>query len=168
VTVSRRAIGVVGITVAWAVALAPAVTPSDGALLAPGADSRGTSALRSTAARGVTSPPRPHGLKLFINGRRYATTPLSGSDNYVDIAPGSLKVVARWLTDARGTGYHVVISTTEPVVRTYASCSTGTSCRVTKPVRIRPNQEMSWEVRIVKTRGNRLVAGFKVCLDGRS
>jgi hypothetical protein len=68
----------------------------------------------------------------------------------------------------RGTGYRVVISTSEPAVRTYASCSTGTSCRVTKTVRIRPGQEMSWQIKVVWTRGNRLAAGVKVCLDART
>jgi hypothetical protein len=103
---------------------------------------------------------------VFINGKRYATSPLGGSDTYVNIRAGRLRVLARWQTDASGTGYHVQIKTAEPTVRTYRRCFTGTSCRVTQTVRIRPNQEMSWEVRIIKTRTKRLVACYKVCLDG--
>ena len=109
---------------------------------------------------------RPHALKVLINGKRWALTPLNGSDTYANIRAARLRVEARWLTDARGTGYYVAISTTEPLKRVYARCFAGTSCLVANKLRIRANQEMSVVVRILKTRSNKLVAGFKVCLNG--
>jgi len=131
-------------------ALAPAVAPSQGEPLARGAL-------------------RPHNLKLLINGKRLAITPLtSNTDNYVGTPAGKLKVQARWTTDARGTGYYVVISTTEPLLKEWARCSTGTSCLVNKRVPLLVSQEMSWSVTIRKARGNALVSGFKVCLAGRA
>ena len=83
------------------------------------------------------------------------------------IANGKVNVVARWRTNARGTGYRVVVATTEPVEQTYAACSAGRSCRVSKAT-ISPGLEMTWKVTIVKTRGNRVVGGLLVCLVGRS
>jgi hypothetical protein len=112
---------------------------------------------------------RPHNLKLLFNGKRLAMTSLTSStDNYVSVPDRRLRVEARWTTDARGTGYRVVISTTEPQLRQYASCSTGTSCIVSKRVALLAGQEMSWSVTILKIRGNNLVGGFKVCLIGRA
>ena len=70
------------------------------------------------------APPRPHALKLLINGERYKTTPLvGGADEYVAVPAGKLRVEAKWATDARGTGYQVVIAVGD---RVYATCSAGT------------------------------------------
>jgi hypothetical protein len=105
----------------------------------------------------------------LFNGKRLPITPLmGGTDNYVNIRTGRLRVEARWTTNARGTGYRVQISTTEPQARDYASCSTGTSCLVGIRVPIVVGQEMSWSVKILKTRTNKVVAGFKVCLVGHA
>jgi hypothetical protein len=92
----------------------------------------------------------------------------NGEDTYLPIRSGKLDVEARWTKDARRSGYSVVVSTTEPVTRDYAICSTGTSCVVRKRVAILPNQEMSWTVKVVTTKGKRLVMGVRVCLAGGS
>jgi hypothetical protein len=143
-------VGLLVLAAASFVAFAPAVTPVRGEPFGVGVD-------------------RPHDLKLLINGKRLAITPLKATtDNYVPIRAGRLRVEARWTTNARGTGYRVQISTTEPQARDYASCSTGTSCLVGIRVPILVGQEMSWSVKILKTRTNGLAAGFKVCLVGRA
>jgi len=129
---------------------------------------RGKSASRSAPVRSVWArPAQPHALKLLFNGQNLPTTPLDGSaDNYDDLTAGSLRVEARWTGDARGSGYYVLISTTEPVARDYVRCSTGTSCLVPGKVQLLANQEMSWSVKLLTVRGNKVVAGFKVCLAG--
>jgi hypothetical protein len=151
----RWGIGLLVLTGASVTALAAAATSSGGDPLA--------------ARHPAATPPRPHALQVFINGKRQKTSRLvGGADNYVPIAARTLHVVARWRTNARGTGYHVRISTSEPRVRTYALCFRGTSCRVAKAVPIGAEDEMSWEVRVVRTRGKLVVAGVKVCLVGSS
>jgi hypothetical protein len=148
--VGRQTVGLVALTGASLVVLALSVTPIRGEPLAPRVD-------------------RPHDLKLLVNGKRLPITPLmGGTDKYTEIPAGRLRVEARWTTNARGTGYRVQISTTEPQARDYASCSTGTSCLVAIRVPILVGQEMSWSVKILKTRTNKLVAGFKVCVYGRA
>jgi hypothetical protein len=109
---------------------------------------------------------RPHALKLLINGKNWPLNTLNGSDDYLPIRAGRLRVQARWRTDARGTGYYVLISSTEPVNRNYARCFTGTSCLVPRRVPISVNQEMTLTVKVLTTNRNRLVAGFKACLIG--
>jgi hypothetical protein len=79
---------------------------------------------------------------------------------------GKLDVEAQWTKDARQSGYSVVVSTTEPDARDDAIGSTGTSCVVRKRVAIAPNEEMSWTVKVVTTKGKRLVMGVRVCLAG--
>jgi hypothetical protein len=148
VVLGRQAVGLLALATASFAALALTVTPIRGAPLGLGVE-------------------RPHNLKLLINGKRLPITRLTDTtDNYADIRAGRLRVEARWATNARGTGYHVQISTTEPQARDYARCSTGTSCLVGSRVPILVGQEMSWSVKILKTRTNKLVAGFKVCLLG--
>jgi hypothetical protein len=110
------------------------------------------------------APPRPHALKLLVNGKNPPTTPLDG-DDYNDIPAGKLQVEARWTTDARDTGYYLTISIGD---RVYARCSTGTSCLVPAKVAILVDQEISWTVKLLTTRGDKVVTGFKVCLDGRA
>ncbi len=111
---------------------------------------------------------RPHALKLLINGKTWPITQFNGLDRYTPIPAGRLRVEARWTTDARGTGYYVVISTTEPVKRNFRTCFAGTSCLVRQSVSILPGQEMSWTVKIMTVKGQRLVGGFMVCLDGKT
>ena len=110
-----------------------------------------------------------HNIKVLINGKRFAIAALvGGADNYLPINAGRLRVEARWQGNARGSGYYVVISTTEPQRRDYKTCSAGTSCLVSQKAQILAGQEMTWTVRIIKTQGKRLAAGFKVCLVGRA
>jgi hypothetical protein len=110
------------------------------------------------------APPAPRGLKLLINGKRLPTTPLEGgTDDYLKIPAGKVQVEAKWTTEARGTGYYVLISAGN---RDYARCSTGTSCRVPAKAPLLDGQEVSWVAKILTTRGDKLVTGFKVCLEG--
>jgi hypothetical protein len=111
-----------------------------------------------------TAPPRPQALKLLVNGKSRPTTPLDGED-YSDIAAGKMQVEARWATDARDTGYYMTISIGD---RVHARCSTGTSCPVPAKLRLRVHQEVSWTVKMLTTRGDKVVTGFKVCLTGRA
>jgi hypothetical protein len=114
------------------------------------------------------APPRPHALILLINGKRLPITPLTGgTDKYAEITEGPLRVQAKWTTDARNTGYYILVSTTEPQARDYLRCLAGTSCVVPQKVSVLRNQEMSWSVKILTTRGNKLVSGFKVCVEGQ-
>ena len=109
---------------------------------------------------------KPQALKLLINGKQLRITQFNGADYYNPIKASTLHVTARWKGSLSGTGYKVVISTTEPSVRTWRTCSTGTSCPVNKSVPILKGQEFSWTVRILKKKGRVLtiVGGFMVCL----
>lgn len=124
------------------------------------------SVARSAPVRAVwEAPPRPRAVKLLINGKRLPITPLeSTADDYIDIPAGKLRVEAVWTTDARGTGYQVAISNSQPPVD--ERCSSGTSCLVPAKVPILIGQEMTWVVKILTTRGQKLVTGFRVCLAG--
>jgi hypothetical protein len=110
---------------------------------------------------------KPHALKLLINGKQLRITPFNGPDYYDPIKTSTLRVAARWTGSLTGTGYKVVISTTEPSTRTWRTCSTGTSCSVSKAVPILKGQEFSWTVRILKKKGRvtTIVGCFMVCLD---
>jgi hypothetical protein len=110
----------------------------------------------------------PHGLQLLINGKQLPKTPFSGPDRYTPIKASKLQVVARWKGDLRGTGYKVVIRTTEPDKRTYRTCSTGTSCPLRQRVPILKGEEMSWTVTIEQQKPHvtKILSGFMVCLNG--
>jgi len=110
------------------------------------------------------APSRPHALKLLVNGKIPPTTPLDGED-YSDMRAGRMNVEARWATDARATGYYMTISIGD---RVYARCSTGTSCLVPTKLKLVVDQEVSWTVKLLTTRGDKVVGGFKVCLAGRA
>ena len=114
-----------------------------------------------------TPSPRPHDLRLLINGKSLPTTPLDGGDDYHDFAVGKMHAEARWKTDAAGTGTYVSIGTEEPHEHVYARCRTGTSCIVPQQVPIAAEEEVSWVLEVKTTHGDRVVAGFKICLDGR-
>ena len=107
---------------------------------------------------------------LLVNGRQWPITLFNGEDRYTAIRPGRLRVEARWKTKLQGTGYRVVISTTEPIARTYRTCTTGTSCLVAQTVPILNKQEMSWTVKVVKVQPHHItvLGGFMVCLVGRA
>ena len=105
-------------------------------------------------AHSATASTKPHALKLLINGKQLRITPFNGADHYNPIKASKVKTVAtRWKGSLTGTGYQVVISTTEPSVRTWQTCKTGTSCVVPKAVPILNGQEFSWTVRILMKKG---------------
>lgn len=108
----------------------------------------------------------PSALKLLINGKKLPITPFSGPDRYNPIKVSKLRVEARWLGSLTGTGYRVVITTTEPTTRTWRTCTTGTSCLVSQQVPILKGEEMSWTVRIMKVKPHfvKILGGFMVCL----
>jgi hypothetical protein len=108
------------------------------------------------------APPRPKGITLYVNGTTPATTPLD-ADDYTEFPVGQLQVEAKWTTDARDTGYYVRLSMGDQV---YARCTVGTSCRVRKKFPLGLEEEMSWTVQLMTTRGNKVADGFKVCLEG--
>jgi hypothetical protein len=120
-------------------------------------------------ARSGVSAAQPHALMLLINGKQLPITLFNGSDHYTPIAAGKLRVEARWQTDLRGTGYRVVISTTEPEEQTYRTCTAGTSCLVSQRVPIVRKEEMSWTVKVIKVQAHHItvLGGFMVCLVGR-
>jgi hypothetical protein len=127
--------------------------------------SLGASAWLAAPAGSAVSA-KPHGLTLLINGKKLPITPFSGPDRYTPIKASTLRVKALWQGSLAGTGYKVVISTTEPGVRTYRTCSTGTTCVVPRLVAIHNHEEMSWVVKIMKVRGHitQILSGFMVCL----
>jgi hypothetical protein len=141
-------------------AFAWAADPSRGA-----ASTRATPSSRPAAASQAVL--RPHALKLLINGKTWPITPLQGPDRYTPIPAGKLRVEARWTTNAHATGYYVSISTTAPAAWHFRSCFTGTSCLVRQRVPIFAGEEMSWSVKLMATKGQKLVGGFMVCLVGR-
>ena len=107
-----------------------------------------------------------HSLRLLINGKQLPITPFAGPDRYNPIKVSKLRVEATWKPSITGSGYKVVISTTEPTVRTWRTCSTGTSCLVPQQVPILNGQEMSWTVRLMISKPHfvKVVGGFMVCL----
>ena len=112
---------------------------------------------------------QPHALMLLINGKQLPITLFNGSDHYTAITSGRLRVEARWQGDLRGSGYRVVISTTEPELKTFRTCTAGTSCLVSQLVPIVHKEEMSWTVKVIKVQTHHItvLGGFMVCLVGR-
>jgi hypothetical protein len=108
------------------------------------------------------APPRPAAIKLFVNGKTPPSVSLA-ADHYSDFPAGPMQVEAKWTTDARDTGYYVRISVDG---RVYARCSTGTACPVSQRLPLNVGNEVSWMLELVTTRGNKVVGGFKVCLEG--
>jgi hypothetical protein len=112
-------------------------------------------------------PPRPHDFEFFVNGKKQAIESLTGGDEYFDTPVGDLQAEARWKTDVGGTGYKVLVRTAIPARKTYATCTSGTACKVPAAVEIREDMELTWEVHVVTAQDGKLVDGFKVCLIGR-
>ena len=77
-----------------------------------------------------TDPPRPHDFEFFINGKKQTIESLVSGDEYLDTPVGDLQAETRWKTDAGGSGYEVLVSTAIPARKTYATCATGTECKV--------------------------------------
>jgi hypothetical protein len=123
-------------------------------------------AIAAPASHSAAVSTKRHALKLLINGKRLPITPFAGPDLYNPITASKVRTVAKWQGSLTGTGYKVVISTTEPTVHTWRTCSTGTSCVVKKALPIANGQEMSWTVRmmLVKPHLHKIIAGFMVCL----
>ena len=114
------------------------------------------------------APPRPHSLKLLFNGKSLPTLALDGGDEYIDFPAGKVHVEGQWTTDARDTGYHVVISTVAPQEKVFARCTAGTSCVVPVKTRLLVDREVSWVMTVVTTRGGKVVSGARVCLAGKA
>ncbi len=113
---------------------------------------------------------QPHALKLLINGKQLPITPFTGPDHYNSIAASKLRVQAKWQGSLTGSGYKIEISTTEPTLRTWKTCSTGTSCLVAGQVPIVNGEQMSWTVRLLISKHHfiKIISGFMVCLARHS
>ena len=129
----------------------------------------GMSAAESPPIRAVwTAPPRPHAFKFLVNGKSLPTSPLNAGDSYIPVRARKIEVETQWTTDAGGTGYYVVVSTVAPKEKEYARCSTGTSCLVPTMVPLKVGQEMSWNVKVLTTRGDKVASAFQVCAIGKA
>jgi hypothetical protein len=119
-------------------------------------------------ARSAAASTKPHALTMLINGKQRPITLFGSQDHYTPIKATKLRVVARWKGSLTGTGYRIQITTTDPVVRTWRTCTTGTSCAVRQQPTILKNQQYSWIVRLIKGKRPRIVIfnGFMVCLIG--
>jgi hypothetical protein len=107
-----------------------------------------------------------NGISFLINGKKWPLQEVYlAEDDYLPIAPGKLKVEARWAA-ALPKGYSVTIATSEPVVKQYAACKAGIACRPAGAVPIAPQQEMSWQVTVLDKSGAP-VEGYQVCLVGK-
>jgi hypothetical protein len=126
----------------------------------------GASALLATSAHSAPVSAKPHALKLLINGKQLPVTSFGGPDRYNPIKSSKLSVTARWKGSLSGTGYKVQIQSTEPTVRNWRTCSTGTSCVVKQKVPLANGEQMSWTVRLLikKPHFVKLLSGFMVCL----
>jgi hypothetical protein len=124
------------------------------------------SVLIAAPAPAAVTATTPHALRLLINGKQLPITPFGGPDRYNPIKATKLSVEARWKTSLTGTGYRVVITTTEPTTRTWRTCTTGTSCVVPQQVPMLKGEEMSWTVRVMKVKPHfvKILGGFMVCL----
>jgi hypothetical protein len=114
----------------------------------------------------AAAPKRPYAIKLLVNGKPYKLVPLSGSDVYIPIRPGRLRVEARWTGDLAGTGYYVRIGASESLEGVLGRCFSGTSCVVTKPVPLGAGQELSLTAKILVLKNAKVVEGGRVCLEG--
>jgi hypothetical protein len=115
----------------------------------------------------VWAPNPVTGISFLINGKRWPLQEVyEAGDDYRPIAPGKLKVEARWAAPL-SKGVYITIATSEPTDKQYAACKKGTACRVMLAVPITPQQEMSWQV-TVHDRTGAVVDGFQVCLVGKS
>jgi len=115
----------------------------------------------------LSTSARPHGLKLLINGKNWPLEALS-TYRYRPFSAGALRVKAQWTTDARGTGYHVVVALGETRARPLVRCKSGISCVVPNRLTLPVGREMTLQVKILKTSNNRLLTGYKACLIGRA
>ena len=113
-------------------------------------------------------PPRPQDIEVLVNGKKMPLTELKAGDIYIDVPAGKIEVEARWTNDIRDSGHYVVVATSAPKERVYATCRTGTSCPVPAKVPLVVDQEMSWQVRVMTTLGDKLADGKQVCLIGRA
>jgi hypothetical protein len=126
----------------------------------------GASVWLAAPAGSATVSTQPHSLRLLINGKQLPITPFSGPDRYNPVKSSKLRVEATWKSSLTGSGYRVVITTTEPTVRTWRTCTTGTSCLVPQQVPMLKGEEMSWTVRVMKVKPHfvKIIGGFMVCL----
>jgi len=124
-----------------------------------------TLATTPSQSKPLSTSARPHAVRLLINGKSWPLEALT-TYRYRPFHATTLRVEARWLTNARGTGYHVVVGIGETQVRTLARCTSGTSCRVPQRLQLPVGKEMTLQVRILKTSSKKVVTGYKACLIG--
>jgi hypothetical protein len=126
----------------------------------------GSVAIAAPAQSAVSA--QPHALRLLMNGKQLPITRFGAPDHYIPVSARKLRVEALWQGNLQGTGYRVVITTTEPTTRTWRTCTSGTSCLVPQQVPIVKGEEMSWTVRIMKVQPHfiKILSGFMVCLAG--
>lgn len=108
---------------------------------------------------------RPHHFTLFVNGKQVPIVPIvGGSDDYAQLHSKSMLIETRWTGNTAGSGTFVRVSTSEPDEKVYASCFSGTSCKIPAAVPLGIDIETSWYVELVTTKGHKVLAGYKYCL----
>jgi len=120
----------------------------------------------SPGATGATAT-IPANFQVIVNGKFIPTSKMAPiSDEYIPFAPGRLKVGVRWTNDLRGSGYYVIVADIGSADR--RRCLTGTSCYVVASRRLAPQQEMGWSIKILRTKGNRVLSDKTVCIVARA
>jgi hypothetical protein len=115
-------------------------------------------------AADASSTAAPYGFSISVNGRTLTKAQLStAADTYIPVAAGRLVIGVRWITNLRGTGHKVVI--TSPGGATRRICTVGTSCVLSPRYPLKKGDESSWSIQIY--RNNRLVSEKVVCLNGK-
>jgi hypothetical protein len=116
------------------------------------------------AVSGASAAPRPSGFKIYVNGHQLSAAQLStAADSYIPIPSGPLTIRVTWVTNLKGTGHHVII--TSPGGTDRRRCVAGTSCVLAAKRVVAKGNESSWSVQIYK--GLKLVTEKVVCLVGK-
>ncbi len=123
-------------------------------------------AIAASPGDATTADTKPRRLVLMFNGKKVPLQPIvGGEDEYAPFRGSTMVVSAKWTGSATGSGYFVRISTREPIVKTYASCFRGTSCRVPGVIHLPARIYSSWHIEVVTTKGQKVVAGYQYCFQ---
>jgi hypothetical protein len=107
---------------------------------------------------------RPSNFRIWVNGHALTAAQLStAQDNYVPVPNGRLTLRVTWVTNLKGTGHRVII--TSPGGTDRRRCVSGTSCVLVPKRAVTHGTESSWSIQIYK--GSKLVSEKVVCLVGR-